>query len=371
MGDLIFNGTASREDRYTLTGGAELDASYRLTDNHTLRGGYVLLVQHASSQSATDTCSRPMTNGLAGQQRARAPASSTSTRRAKSTAFYLQDEWKDLRAADPQLRRALRPRGRVRSTRARPARASTLVYQLSASEHRSSTPATRVTSRRRRWRSVQARRASTSCAEHGTNAAEITQAMLPTKANAPTISTPARRRRSSGRCNSGLDGYYKHAVQQIDEGQFGTAIIESPFNYRFGDVYGVEGTATYVKGGLEAVCQRSLLGGEGASKIDVVAVPLRDPDELAYINDPQGLSGPRSDRDDCQRELRTSTSRPGTRAYADMLYGSGLRNGFANTGATADVLHVQCRGRAELSPASFRRQAKARFDLVNLTRPRL
>ena len=49
-GDLVFNGVASRDDRYALTGGAELDASYRLTDDHTLRGGYVVLVSTRQQQ---------------------------------------------------------------------------------------------------------------------------------------------------------------------------------------------------------------------------------------------------------------------------------------------------------------------------------
>ena len=53
VGDLVFNGVSSRVDRDTITGGAELDASYHLTDSHTLRGGYVLLVQHASNQAVT------------------------------------------------------------------------------------------------------------------------------------------------------------------------------------------------------------------------------------------------------------------------------------------------------------------------------
>ena len=54
-GDAIFNGVTSRDDRYTLTGGAELDASYRLNDSHTLRGGYVLLIQDASNRTVTGT----------------------------------------------------------------------------------------------------------------------------------------------------------------------------------------------------------------------------------------------------------------------------------------------------------------------------
>ncbi|MFZ0917359.1 MAG: hypothetical protein WAN04_10735, partial [Candidatus Udaeobacter sp.] len=39
VGDLVFNGVASRVDRDILSNGLEFDASYKLTDQHTLRGG--------------------------------------------------------------------------------------------------------------------------------------------------------------------------------------------------------------------------------------------------------------------------------------------------------------------------------------------
>src|SRR6266404_4247499 len=39
VGDLIFNGVASRVDRDILSNGAEFDSSYKLNDEHTLRGG--------------------------------------------------------------------------------------------------------------------------------------------------------------------------------------------------------------------------------------------------------------------------------------------------------------------------------------------
>ena len=41
VGDLIFNGVASRVDRDILSNGIEFDASYKLNDQHTLRGGFL------------------------------------------------------------------------------------------------------------------------------------------------------------------------------------------------------------------------------------------------------------------------------------------------------------------------------------------
>src|SRR5205085_3390635 len=41
-GDLIFNGVASRVDRDIFSNGVALDASYKLNDQHTLRGGFLI-----------------------------------------------------------------------------------------------------------------------------------------------------------------------------------------------------------------------------------------------------------------------------------------------------------------------------------------
>src|SRR6266404_4950702 len=41
VGDLIFNGVASRVDRSILSNGIEFDSSYKLNDQHTIRGGFI------------------------------------------------------------------------------------------------------------------------------------------------------------------------------------------------------------------------------------------------------------------------------------------------------------------------------------------
>ncbi len=50
----------------------------------------------------------------------------------------------------------------------------------------------------------------------------------------------------------GLDSYYKQATNLIDEGQFGAPIIPTPFNYRYGRVYGVELIGNYTSGHFQA-----------------------------------------------------------------------------------------------------------------------
>src|SRR5438309_4142504 len=53
VGDLIFNGVASRVDRDILSNGAELDSSYKLNEEHTLRAGFIFTEQHATVDTAT------------------------------------------------------------------------------------------------------------------------------------------------------------------------------------------------------------------------------------------------------------------------------------------------------------------------------
>ncbi len=45
VGDLIFNGVASRVDRDILSNGVEFDSSYKLNDQHTIRGGFLFTEQ--------------------------------------------------------------------------------------------------------------------------------------------------------------------------------------------------------------------------------------------------------------------------------------------------------------------------------------
>ena len=355
VGDLIFNGVASREDRYTFTGGAELDASYHLNDQHTLRGGYVLLVQHASSQSAT-TVFPTDANGL---QASNVPARLLLNQYKTGEIYgvYLQDEWKVFTPLTINYGvRYDRVAEYVHEGQASPR--VNLVYQLSpdtifhAGYSRYFTPPP--------LEAVQA--TGINQAQNTTNAAEIIR-NAPDKSERANYFDAGATQTLFGSLQLGLDGYYKHAVQQIDEGQFGAAIIESPFNYRYGDVYGVEGTATYVKGGLKLYANAAYSVAKGR-QIDSSQF-LFETDELAYINKNKVFL-------DHDQTVTISAGasylyRPsGTRAYADMLYGSGLRDGFANRGRLP-MYYTFNIGLEQSFHVPHFGVAKARLDIVNLT----
>jgi len=50
----------------------------------------------------------------------------------------------------------------------------------------------------------------------------------------------------------GIDSYYKQSTDLIDEGQFGSALVLTPFNYAHGQVYGFELTGAYNAGNFSA-----------------------------------------------------------------------------------------------------------------------
>src|SRR5437879_8631674 len=92
VGDLIFNGVASRVDRDVLSNGAEFDSSYKLNDEHTIRGGFIFTEQYAT----VDTVTLVFPVDANGNQ------TDTTPRRIVDNhdkygyfyGFYLQDEWK-------------------------------------------------------------------------------------------------------------------------------------------------------------------------------------------------------------------------------------------------------------------------------------
>jgi hypothetical protein len=112
----------------------------------------------------------------------------------------------------------------------------------------------------------------------------------------------------------------------LDEGQFGAALIFSPFNYNQGRVRGLEFSSNYTSGNFSTYLNISVNRAMGK---DVVTGQYNfEQDELDYIathwvhlDHDQRLTGSGG----------ASYTWNGTRFGADFLYGSGLRADFANS----------------------------------------
>jgi outer membrane receptor protein involved in Fe transport len=119
----------------------------------------------------------------------------------------------------------------------------------------------------------------------------------------------------------GLDNYYRDVSRLQDEGQFGTALIYSTFNYKYGKVRGNEFTTTYTNGPVSAYFNFAFSRAMGK---DVITSQYNfPPEELAYIAD----NWIHLDHDQKYTSSGgidyaiTSNTKVGT----DYLFGSGLR----------------------------------------------
>jgi outer membrane receptor protein involved in Fe transport len=159
----------------------------------------------------------------------------------------------------------------------------------------------------------------------------------------------------------GIDGYYKTATDLLDDGQFGQAYVLTAFNYARGENVGVELKANYTNGNFRAYGNFAW-----AKQIATTVVSnqyLFDPDELAFI------AGHYVYTDHAQ--LLTASAGAsylwnGTRVSASMIYGSGLRSGFANTGTVPSYTQVNLGVSHDFNIVAPNKPTTLRFDVVNL-----
>jgi hypothetical protein len=121
---------------------------------------------------------------------------------------------------------------------------------------------------------------------------------------------------------AGIDAYYKHSHNLIDEGQFGAPIILTAFNYRTGRNIGVELTTTYDTGNFSFYGNLAIAQQKAK---DIVSGQFNfDPGDLAYIS----TNAIHTDHD----QMMTASAGASyllhdTRFSVDVLAGSGLRAG--------------------------------------------
>ena len=175
----------------------------------------------------------------------------------------------------------------------------------------------------------------------------------------------------------GLDGYYKRAQNQLDDGLFGQALILSSFNYAEGRVYGAEFTANYDLGGFSTYANLaySVAQGKGASSAQYLwpnpAVVSYVNNNWIYLDHDQRITGSFG-----ASYTWKESERNGTRVYLDALYGSGLRQDggpidaagdAAPNGAAVPNYYTLNAGVEQSFKINKTQKFKARLDFVNLT----
>jgi TonB-dependent receptor-like protein len=351
-GDLIFNGVASRVDRDIFSNGLELDASYKLNDQHTLRGGFFFLEQHATV--GTVTLAFPADAN--GNQTSDVPVRivDNSGKYGYLYGFYLQDEWKPFEQLTINFggrldfenafvnENQLSPRTNIVYE---PFKGTT--FHAGYARYFTPPPLENVS------------QATISKFAGTTNAPEVTKDSPVTAERAHYFDAGATQKIADG-FNVGIDGFYKSSHSVLDEGQFGQALILSSFNYKRGEIYGGEFTANYNKGGFAAYLNAAYGWARGTNVSSSQFLFGRD--EFNYIrknwvflDHDQRFTG----------SAGISYTWNDWRAGIDGLYGNGLRQGFANTQKLSpyETFNVNLSRRIQITEKTA---LKIRFDVVNL-----
>lgn len=352
-GDLAFNGVASDVYRRSLTNGIQADASYKLTDSHTLRFGF----QVSGEQSLVSNTSAVLPVDASGNTTTDTPffVNDSSSKLGWLLSTYASDEWKITNqiTLNTGLRfdqmysytdaNQLSPRVSVTY---KPFDGTT----FHAGYARNFTPPPQVLA------------APTNLAlVNGTTqqpAVNQNDPVLPERSHVFDVGVVQK---MGPNLEVGIDAYYKIAKDLLDDGQFGAAYVLTAFNYEKANNMGVELTARYNNGGFNAYANIAL-----ARQIATNIVSnqfLFSPDDLAYIashyiytDHTQIISG----------SAGASYLWNGTRFSADLIYGSGLRSGFANTGTLPFYTQVNMGVSHDFITPASTKPLTVRFDVVNV-----
>jgi len=326
IGDLMFNGVASDVQYTDFVTGVQNDNSWRVNSAHTIRAGFSVQNDHVQSNTnslafLTDAGDTPLTDG-SGNNIVSSPIVDNRTKDGQLYGSYLQDEWK--------LTNAL--------TMNYGARFDDMEQYVSANQLSPRLGFIYKTTDTTTLHAGYARYFTPPPMELVSNT-DIAQFNDTTAAPSVTENSPVKPERSHNfdvgasqklgdSWQIGLDGYYKLVQDLLDEGQFGAAPILTPFNYARGYIYGSELTATYTGDRIKSYGNFAFSRAMGE---DIVSAQFNftDPAELAYISDHYV----HLDHD------QTYTASAGviydvlndTTVGLDGHFGSGLRDGFANT----------------------------------------
>ncbi len=350
LGDLVFNGVAARIKRKASALGLQGDVSYPLSASHTLSAGFsgsteddradntsTVFTTAASSGGATPTCGAGTTLSADGTTCYGGPVSIVDNNPKNGNtllSFYAQDKWEVTNSLVVNYGLRFDKLNAYTSGSQLSPRIGMIDYL---------TPRTTIHAGYARYFTPPPNElvATASLAKF----AGTTQGLCPSDPNQP-CNDPVRAERAhyfdagvvhqlTSTINIGLDSYYRYARNLIDEGQFGTALILTPFNYQQAHIYGVEFTSAYHDGNLSAYLNVARSVAQGTNIVSSQFNFAQDrltyiSSHYIYLDHDQLWSG----------SAGVSYKWWGTTFGADGTYGSGLRRGFANTGKVPSNLQV-------------------------------
>ncbi len=374
IGDLYFNGEASDVERDLYSGGIQVDASYELNDKHTFRGGVLLLDEMVQANATTtvfpvDGNGNPTGGTLP-------PFVNNNTLHGIFAGIYMQDEWKMFSKFTVNYGARFDEFYASFDHENQPSPRVNLIYEptdwttLHAGYARYFTPPP--------VENVPAGNVSQFDNTSGSTGNDTDSGVKAERANYFDVGISQKITKN---LQVGVDGYYKTARQQLDDGLFGQTLILSAFNYAKGLVYGVEFTGSYNKGGFSTYANiaYSVAQGENWDSAQFLFGPSGPGTDLAYVQNhwiyldhDQTVTGSFGAAYTWNEGHNYST-----RVYTDAIYGSGLRQdgggfepGTMNlipNGATVPAYYSVNLGVEQSFKLAQNRFLKARLDVVNVT----
>jgi hypothetical protein len=365
IGDLFFNGVASQIGRRLNSIGFEGDGSDAVGAMHTLRGGFTLFNESVRENASTTVFAMDEEGDPVGAPFA---IGDDGNLHGLFAGAYLQDEWKltsmltvnygarfDVFRSSFDDESQLSPR-------------INFVYELN--------PGTTLHAGYARYFTpppVENVPKNTVGQFNGTSNASAITLDDPVRAERANYFDIGISQKITEGLRVGLDGYYKHARDQLDDGLFGQTLILSAFNYAKGQIYGLEATASYTKGNFAAYLNLARAVAQGEDWIS--SQFLFDPADLAYVKNhwialdhDQKLTGSGG----VSYQLKESFG--STRFLIDALYGSGLRadataldgTSIPNGGKVPSDFTVNI-GVEQSFKLKAKRILSVRLDVVNVT----
>jgi outer membrane receptor protein involved in Fe transport len=353
VGDLVFNGVAADITRRNSAQGAQADASYRLNDAHTVRTGVFL--QHETSTVGNASAVFPADSS--GNQTDGVPIRIQDDSRISGRLWgvYLQDEWKPTKALTVNYG-------------VRYDKVATVVAESQWS------PRLGVVYDVNRDLRVHAgyARYFTPPPTEKIDTTAVQKFIGTTNALPSDANTAVRSERSdyydigaalqvTRELTLGIDAYYRQVRHLQDEGQFGNALIFSAFNYARGKIGGVELSASYRDQGLTAYANVSYSTARanavetGQFNFDATALGFINT-RWVHLDHEQKFSGAAG------VAYRFGT---GATLSGDVIYGSGMRRGYANTEHLPAYTQVNLSAEQSFDVGMGLGKMSARFALLN------
>ncbi len=352
LGEMIFNGAAAETRKRNTSMGLQVDGVWRVAADHTIRMG--LYASRDVTQNVSNSTVLPLSaDGAALDQ----PFTIQERGRIHGQLYgiYAQDEW-------------------------RIAEGLTFNYGARFDVMRQQVEASQLSPRANLvWRASEATTLSLGYARYFTPPPSelltapalslyanttlapevpIASAPRPERANSYNI---AIRQRLAPNWQVGADAFYRDVQDMQDLGQFGSAYIFSPYNYRQGRVYGVELTTSYRDGPWLAYANLTLSRSVGRGLVSNQY--FWSAAELAQVES----KFVRTDHD----QLVTGSAGLSWRGWeggtlsGTLVYGSGMRRGFANSQSVTPYATINL-GLAQQFTTPEGGVWTARVDLVNL-----